>query len=586
MDAVSDIKDRLAIEDIVGEYVQLKRAGRNFKGLSPFSSEKTPSLMVSPEKQIWHDFSSGKGGNVFSFVMEMEGLDFRAALEHLARKAGVDLAQYQTGRSYKNAEIKQRLHEALELAAHFYQKNLVHNNSALKYVRNQRGFSKQTILDFRLGYSPAGGKDLQNYLYEKGFTPNELKKAGLVSARGGSSYDMFRGRLMIPLADAQGMVVGFTARQLDNSVDSPKYINTPATILYDKGRQAYGLHLAKESIRKHGYAVVVEGNLDVIASHQAGVKNVVASAGTAMTVWHLKTLKRFTSDIRLCFDSDKAGQAAAERAIELAVSADVNLQMINIESGKDPDELIKIDPNLWQQALDKPQPIVDWLMDRYQTQLDITSSLGKKQFTDVVLKVVRRLNDSVERDHYVQILAQKVQVNVEAIRQKLEQSKTDSPIRLKSKKTENPVQIDQKEQIILAQHLLSIVLRYKTLRPVLSGLPKEAFVEENAVKLYEFLRDNLDADATTPEFVQLQEIGDYVKIIILLSEELYQNTEISELQYQTENLAYRLVNEYIKNKKRLITEQLDTANENQQQILLQQVKDLDDLAKNTTFRTK
>ena len=304
-------KDRIAIEDVVGEYVQLKRSGRNFKGLSPFSNEKSPSLMVSPEKQIWHDFSSGKGGNVFGFVMEMEGLDFKAALELLARKAGVDLSQYKLNTG-SNSKLKERLLGALEAAAHFYQVQLTKNNLALKYVRESREFSKETIIKFRLGYSPSAGKELLTHLLNKGFTADELKRVGLVTQRSGGLSDMFRGRLMVPLCDGVGAVVGFTARQLDADPNSPKYINTPATLLYDKGRQAYGLHLAKDAIRREGFVIIVEGNLDVIASNQAGITNVVATAGTAMTVSHLKTLRRFTSDIRLCFDQDGAGQKAAE----------------------------------------------------------------------------------------------------------------------------------------------------------------------------------------------------------------------------------------------------------------------------------
>ena len=266
MDAVADIKDRLAIEDVVAEYVQLKRAGRNFKGLSPFANEKTPSFVVSPEKQIWHDFSSGKGGDVFSFIMEVEGLDFKATLELLARKAGVDLTQYRTsGTGTGNSKNKERLHAALEAAAHYYQIQLTKNMTALEYVRKKRLFSKETILQFRLGYSPTGGKELLSYLIGKSFTIDELKKAGLVTERSGGAGDMFRGRLMVPLCDQQGAVVGFTARQLDTDpnlpigqANVPKYINTPATLLYDKGRQAYGLHLAKESIRKLGFVIIVE----------------------------------------------------------------------------------------------------------------------------------------------------------------------------------------------------------------------------------------------------------------------------------------------------------------------------------------
>ena len=582
MDAVADIKDRLAIEDVVAEYVQLKRAGRNFKGLSPFANEKTPSFVVSPEKQIWHDFSSGKGGDVFGFIMEVEGLDFKATLDLLARKAGVDLTQYKTGGTgVDNSKIKDRLHAALEAAARFYQVQLTKNMSALEYTRKKRSFSKETILQFRLGYSPTGGKEVLSYLLGKSFTVDELKKAGLVSQRVGGASDMFRGRLMVPLSDQQGAVVGFTARQLDADPNAPKYINTPATLLYDKGRQAYGLHLAKESIRKLGFVVIVEGNLDVIASHQAGVTNVVATAGTAMTLQHLKALKRFTSDIRLCFDQDSAGQNAAERAIDLANDVGVTLQMITIPAGKDPDELIQKDVTAWQTAIEKPQYVIDWLMDRYEAQLDITSAVGKRKYTDVVLRLVRRLKDPVELDHYIGLLAKKIDIGADALRQKLNQSDVAPTRRLKTLKNEVELASELREQMIMGQHLLSILLRFPQLRPVLGGLPKDIFVEKSAQELSQFLQANPDfviTDDLAP-LAMLRNNADYVKMLLLLSEELYQTTEESELSYQTEHLVSRLVTEYIKNKKRQLIQNLSSEDDSDTSETLQKVKELDELSK-------
>ena len=315
MDAVEDIKARLSIEDVIGEYVQLKRSGRNWRGLSPFTNEKTPSFIVSPEKQIWHDFSSGKGGDMFSFVMEMEGLDFRGALEQLARKAGIDLEQYQTSsRNLNSGKQKQRVYELLELAAKFYQVQFSNNRTVLEYVLKYRKYSKATALEWQLGYSPESGSALITFLCSRKFTDDEMKMAGVSIGRSGRISDMFRGRLMIPLADPQGRIIGFTARILSNDPKQPKYINTPRTIVYDKSRHIFGMHRAKEAIRQSHYAVVVEGNLDVIASHQAGIRQTVAVAGTALTEQHLKGLVHFTEDIRLCFDADKAGVETNLRA--------------------------------------------------------------------------------------------------------------------------------------------------------------------------------------------------------------------------------------------------------------------------------
>src|SRR5574337_991227 len=244
MDAVAEIKSRLNIEDVVSEYIQLKRAGRNFKGLSPWTNEKTASFIVSPEKQIWHDFSSGKGGDIFSFVMEMEGLDFRGALEQLARKAGVELEQYQTANTHRK-EYKSRALEALALATKFYQKQLTVNQAALKYLLRDRGFSKKTILDWQIGYAPRTGNALTNFLTKQGFDTDETRRAGLTVLSGAHPRDMFRGRIMIPLSDSRGSIIGFTARLLADEPESPKYINTPQTVVYDKSRNVFGLHLAK-----------------------------------------------------------------------------------------------------------------------------------------------------------------------------------------------------------------------------------------------------------------------------------------------------------------------------------------------------
>src|SRR5665811_638221 len=284
-------------------------------------------------------------------------------------------------------------------------------------------FSKTTALEWQLGYSPNNGSALINYAKGKGFTEAELKQAGLSAAsyRGGIQ-DMFRGRLMIPLQDSQGKIIGFTARLLEDDPNAPKYINTPQTVLYDKSRHIYGLHLAKESIRKTKFVVLVEGNLDVIASHQAGVRQVGATAGTALTEPHLKALSRFTGDIRLCFDADKAGVAATERAIPIASRVKVFLSIIDVPSGKDPDDLIRQDPKLWQKAIGDNQYALDWLMTRYEKLLDTNSAQGKREFSDVLLPVVRGLSDDVERDHYLNAIAKAIDVSREALEQKFQKT--------------------------------------------------------------------------------------------------------------------------------------------------------------------
>ncbi|HKU19158.1 MAG TPA: DNA primase [Candidatus Saccharimonadales bacterium] len=577
MDAVEDIKSRLSIEDVVAQYVELKRAGRNFKGLSPFSNERTPSFMVSPEKQIWHDFSSGKGGNMFSFVMEMEGLDFKGALELLARKAGVDLDQYR-GSQRNNSKERERLHEALEWAAKFYQAQLKVKPEAQTYIFQTRKFTKQTAEAWRLGYSPNTGTALCNFLRTKGFSEKEIKGAGLSAQRYRGLGDMFRGRIMIPLQDPQGQVIGFTARLLADDPNAPKYINTPQTLLYDKSRHVFGLHLAKESIRKHKYVVVAEGNLDVIQSNQAGVRQVVATAGTALTEQHLKALSRFTGDIRLSFDADSAGLNATERAIPIASKVGVSLSIITIPSGKDPDELIKQDASKWQEVIEQPQYALDWLMARYQTQLDITSAQGKRQFSDIILHVVRELSDPVEQEHYIGEVAKLIGVSREALLDKLAKPE-HAPAR---KTVQQPVRSLDKTQVDLVKtqnHLLALALLQPRLRDFLVPVHAQMLVEQSARDLLTFLTAHPDFSGEPAKAASLKPLADYVKMLSLLFEELYQDLEASELRYEAARLQSHLIDQYVKTQKQRIAHELQTADEARSQQLLEAVKKFDNLLK-------
>ena len=581
MDAVEEVKGRLSIEDVISEYVPLKRAGRNWRGMSPFSNEKTPSFMVSPEKQIWHDFSSGKGGNMFSFVMEVEGLDFKAALELLARKAGVDLEQYrQSPRS--SGPNKERLHELLELAARFYQVQFSKHRPALEYVLKKRGFSKETALGWRLGYSPNNGRALVEFALSKGYNEAEIKQAGLSSQsyRGGLQ-DMFRGRLMIPLQDQQGRVIGFTARLLNDDPKAPKYINTPQTVLYDKSRHIYGLHLAKESIRKQNFAVLVEGNLDVIASHQAGVRQVVATAGTAITEPHLKTLGRFSGDIRLCFDADKAGLAATERAIPLASKANVTLSIITLVDAKDPDELIKKDPSKWQVAIQEHSYALDWLMQHYQAELDITTAPGKRRYSDILLPVIRQLGDAVERDHYLNAIAKTIGISHEALEQKLQKSAEPArPTRRRLKIS--PAQLDRQaiDNQKTQDNFLALMLTRRTLREFLDQITPDMLHNEPARTLLNFLKQNPDFDGKQSANLEgLREITDYVKIQSLLYEELYQGLELNELHYEAARLQARLIETYVKTQKNKLALALETADDTNTRGLLEQAKHYDNLLK-------
>ena len=583
MDAVSEVKARLNIEDVVGEYVQLKRSGRNFKGLSPWTNEKTPSFIVSPEKQIWHDFSSGKGGDMFSFVMDVEGLDFRAALEMLARKAGVDLEQFQGSRADGASKLKKQALSALELAAKFYQKQLVANKTALDYLRKKRDFSKQTLLDWRLGYAPHTTTALTDFLTKHGFTTDEMRAAGLVTMRRGGAGDMFRGRIIIPLADSRGAIVGFTARLLDEAyTEAPKYINTPQTMVYDKSRQVYGLHLAKETIRKTGYVVVAEGNLDVIASHQAGVSNVVASAGTAMTQQHLKALKRFTGDVRLSFDTDSAGIAATERVIPLAQKAEVSLRIINLKDAKDPDELIKKDASAWQKAINKAQYAPDWLIDRYKSQLDLKTAPGKKAFSDALLTTISRLSDPVEQEHYLKKIAELTDTTLEAVQAKLSTRPAEAQARLRKVNILRPESVNrgELERRKLADHFLAMVLMQPSLRDLLDDLKPEYFNTGGPREVFIFLRKNPKFKGEPRIVASLQDVSNYVKIASVQYEELYQDLPADDIAEQAQALKRRFLARYVIIQKHALAEAMSqTADERKIKKLMAQADKLTELIK-------
>ena len=533
MDAVEEIKKRLNIEDIIGEYIELKRAGRNYKALSPFTGEKTASFMVSPDKQIWHDFSSNKGGDVFSFVMEVEGLDFKGAMEVLARKAGVDLDLYRGNSG--TSKRKEVLYSVMESACNYYQHCLVKNNNALRYLRQNRGYSKQTISDFRMGYSPTKGSLLYEYLIKKGFADKDISEAGLISRRSGKALDMFRGRVMIPLSDAQGRVVGFTARSLNNeTTSSPKYINTPSTLLYDKGRQLFGLNLAKQRIREENFVVVVEGNLDVVASHQSGIKNVVAVAGTALTGDHLKSISRLTDDIRFAFDQDRAGVAATQRAVDISQSLNSKISVITLPSGKDPDDLIKQDPNLWKESVKSSKYAMDWLMEFYENKHDLSSASGKKFYTDVILNSIKKLKDPVEKEHYLKKLSKKIDISLEALIRKLgktnEPKKPKKPIKTNSSTNE----ISDQEQRTIQDQLLGLALLNPELRRCLERLQADDLRTSEGIELAKILLDNSTKKETLSS-KDLYKMGDYVKIVAFKAEELY--GEYSRQQKEQEALA-------------------------------------------------
>lgn len=558
-DAREEIKSRISIEDLAGEYLELKRTGRNFKALSPWTNERTPSFIVSPDKQIWHDFSSGKGGDIFGFIMEVEGMNFREALEFLARKAGVEIETFNSKRSKEIAEKKERLRKILQISSNFYQHMLIRDKKALNYVFKKRKLSKEIVQDFKVGYAPNGQKILTNFLLKKGFSLNDIRDSGLLNRFGG---DIFRNRMVITLKDASGEPVGFTGRIIDDELNAPKYLNTPQTLLYDKSSNIFGLSQAKNEIRKTGFAVVVEGNMDVISSHQVDVRNVVATAGTAMTVNHLKALSRFSNDIRLCFDSDQAGINATERAISLGQQAGVELSIITLDQSagqaKDPDELIQKDIELWRKSIANPQPAMEWIFDQYQKRLDISTAKGKKDFSTIALKLVENLNDPVEKDFYINEISKRIGVSKATLLNKIGEEK-------KPEKTKKRVKIEKTDKkfvddFLYEDDLLALAIKEPRLAKMLSDLKENSLHGEQRNKILEILKSE--------DMELLKSFDEYVKILLLKADErlgnikesatdemkrLIQKVKTENLRTQKENLQAELENAEIQGDENLKT---------------------------------
>lgn len=548
-DARDEIKARISIEDLAGEYLELKRTGRNFKALSPWTNERTPSFIISPDKQIWHDFSSGKGGDIFGFIMEVEGMNFREALEFLARKAGVEIETFDSKRSREISEKKERLRKILQISANFYQHMLVRNKEALNYVFKNRKISKEIVQEFKIGFAPNTQKMLTNFLLKKGFAMSDIRDAGLLNRFGG---DIFRNRMVIALQDSGGSPVGFTGRIIKDEPNAPKYLNTPQTLLYDKSSNIFGLSQAKNEIRKAGFVVVVEGNMDVISSHQAGVKNVVATAGTAMTVHHLKALGRFSNDVRLCFDSDQAGISATERAISLGQQAGVELSIITLNQSageaKDPDELIQKDLELWKDSISKPQPAIEWIFDQYEKRLNIATAVGKKEFSTIALKLVENLNDPVEKDFYIEQISKRIGISKTTLLGKFD----EKPRPVKPKRRIKIEKTDEKfvDEYIYEDDLLALAIKEQKLAEMLSELQDNILHDKQRNQILQILKsNNLDL---------LKNFDDYVKILLLKADERLGNIKGSATD-EMKRLIHKIKTQNLQERKINLQEQLEEA---------------------------
>jgi len=420
MSEIEEIKKKIDIVDLVSRHVNLKKAGRNYKATCPFHNEKTPSFIVSPEKQIWHCFGCHKGGDIFSFWQEIEGVEFYDALKSLADKAGVELKNSFKGGDTK-ASYKKVLYKINSLVAAFYHKILTTHEkakSATDYLE-ERGLKSTAIEDFNIGFAPDKVDLLKQFLIKRGFKERAMLDAGVLMEKRGQLIDKFRGRVVFPICDVRGQVLGLMARALDEKA-VPKYLNTPDTLIYRKGETVFGLNLARRVIVEKDAVIVVEGNMDVVTAHQAGFKNTVATTGTAFTSDQLNLVKRFTSNLYLAFDNDEAGKTATRRVVEMALPLGLNIKIISLGKYKDPDEMIKADPRGFGAEFEKAVSALDFYFSLAETELDTKSATSQKNVTNGLLDLINLLVNSVEQDHYLNRLSSLVGVPVDILYETLD----------------------------------------------------------------------------------------------------------------------------------------------------------------------
>jgi len=566
---IQEIKERLDVVDIVREYVPLQQAGTNWRARCPFHNEKTPSFMVSKEKQIWHCFGCSKGGDVLEFVKEIEGIEFPEALRILAQKAGVVLKRQDP----KLISVRTKLLDLMNEATLFFINSL--NSGAGEQARRylkQRALSDETLKEWQVGWAIDEWESLSNYLRSKGFSDGQILNSGMAAKNqsGAGFYDRFRARIMFPIKDTNGGVVGFTGRVLvETEKSGGKYVNTPQTMLYDKSRVIFGLDKAKQEIRKNDLAVVVEGQMDVIASHQAGVSNVVASSGTALTEKQLDVLNRYTKNLAYSFDSDAAGEKATDRGIEMAMQKGMNVKIIRLAGVKDPDECIKNQgPEGWQKCIKEAVPIMKYYFDLVFKRIDISDIEGRREVGRQLLGKIVKVGDKIEQDYWTRELGEKLGVDEKILRESVRKIEVRRTTRNYSEPA--PPNTSNKEkrprEVVLGEYLIGFGLRYaKTLDKWKDSLDVDILGEETTKKLAKSLiiyynqdEENFDYNAFKRTLEEkLQEHADV--LVMMVEKEFYEVDDIIEADREVDNLLVSIKKEMATSKLKLIERELKKA---------------------------
>ena len=556
MNPSDEIKQKIDIVDFIREYIPVKAVGANFQALCPFHGEKTPSFVISPEKQIWHCFGCGKGGDVFSFLMEMEGLGFTEAVRQLAPRAGVTLRN-DNPEAYSK---RNRLLDIMALSVKYYHHILSTKagEKSLAYL-NKRGLTQAVIDEWQIGYSQDSWDSLISFLTARPLTgkkylTSEMLEAGLVVKKEGTTnryYDRFRDRIMFPVYDVTGNPIAYSARINPEVVNDKvgKYINSPQNPIYDKSRVLFGLDKAKNYIKSQDLAIVVEGQMDVITCHQFGFKNAVASSGTALTTEQVTLLKRYTNNIALCFDADAAGQLAADRGIKEAMAAEMNIRVIIIPSGKDPDDALRQDRDSFERAVKEAKPMMEYYFDKIVAGQDLTSVEVKKEVAKKMLAMIAKLANKIEAAHWLKVTAQALETDENALRESLPKEASHEVV---TQAKAPQVALKSREEQ-LSELLLAIIIRFPDFVAYVISKMELAWLENEDIRsfyknliIYYNKNNALDYSGFRENLaLETSKAADILDRLILLGEKDFYSYEAKNVQEEIIKIIIELKKFYL-----------------------------------------
>ncbi len=549
MDIVEEIKSRLSIEEVVGPYVQMKKSGRNFKACCPFHSEKTPSFIISPDKGMAYCFGCRKGGDLFAFTQEVEGVDFTESIRILAEKAGIEYKREQ--HSGLKKEDKDRLSNIMDTALEFFQQGLENYKPGQEYLA-KRDYDRNTQKRLLLGYAPEGFHHLTEYLKAKGFQQQDMLSAGLVSQKevgDNKVYDRFRHRIMFPIHNPQGKLVAFGGRTLSKDSDAAKYLNSPETEYYHKGKTLYCYHRAKKAIREQDQAIIVEGYFDALSAQLHGFPQTVASLGTALTEQQIKLIGRLTKNLYFAFDNDTSGQTAASRSIEIAQTLGYNTHIIMIPSGKDPDEALRKAPEEWKEAIAKAMSATDYELSKALQIHDFRNIEGKKAILKHMLPVIQRLPNQLEKEQELKKLSLELETSLKSLFIELQKTKVSSPLSASSD-SDSEGEIIPDTSYTPAESLLGLMTMNSSKNSDSFGLiSANWYRSEREKKLYNTLAAQYNQAETVSE-KETADNGDphHLHLLELFAEDRYEHFSEEELHEETTKLICSLRQQHRKNR--------------------------------------